>query len=316
MQQFLKTKEVRYNVIFHSAFKALIVFQLLMESPKTLDQLCEALKKTPYIKPTISKDTLRVYINSFKIAGCNVVKKLTKEKRREYAYFIEDNPFRPIISEDQTKKLFDIYDIIMYNMSFEELLNIDLLFQKFKTCLKNEYFTELYEKHSLLKNMDFEMLRTLEQCCKDKSIVTVLYNSPRSGLKEIPILAHKMKIQNYKLYIEGFGMEYKEYAIFLLSRIEKITNIIPAAEINVPQDNVINVICEFYDLATPLDDNETLVDSTAQSRIILHKTTNKLLSVQRFLQLADSCKILEPNEFREEFINALKSARGIYENGK
>ncbi|MCM1010514.1 MAG: hypothetical protein NC390_06530 [Fusobacterium sp.] len=314
MQQFLKTKEVRYNVIFHSAFKALIVFQLLMESPKTLDQLCEALKKTPYIKPTISKDTLRVYINSFKVAGCNVVKKLTKEKRREYAYFIEDNPFRPIISEAQTKKLFEIYDIIMYNMTFEELLNVDLLFQKFNHCLKNEYFAELYEKHSLLKEMDFEMLRTLEQCCKENSLVTVLYNSPRSGLKEIPIVAHKMKVQNYKLYIEGFGLEYKEEAIFLVNRIAKITNIVPSEEVNLPQDNAINVICEFYDTQTPLEDNETVVDTDTRIRTVIHKTTNKLLSIQRFLQLADSCKILEPVEFREEFINALKSAKGNYED--
>lgn len=316
MQQFLKTKEVSYNVIFHSAFKALIVFQLLMESPKTLDQLCEALKKTPYIKPTISKDTLRVYINSFKIAGCNVVKKLTKEKRREYAYFIEENPFRPIISEEQATKLFDIYDIIMYNMSFEELLNVDLLFQKFNLCLKSAYFTELYEKHSLLKDLKFDLLRTLEQCCKDNSLVTVLYKSPRSGFKEIPIVAHKMKIQNDKLYLEGFGMEYKEEAIFLLNRIEKITNIVPAEEINLLKDNAFNIVCEFYDPQTQLEDNETVIDAGINTRTVLHKATNKLLSIQRFLQLADSCKILEPLEFRTEFINALKAAKGIYEDGK
>lgn len=316
MQQFFKTKEVSYNAIFHSAFKALIVFQLLMESPKTLDQLCEALKKSPYIKTTISKDTLRVYINSFKIAGCNVVKKLTKEKRREYAYFIEDNPFRPAISQIQAQKLFDIYDIIMYNMPFEDLLNTDLLFRKFKECFKNDYFEKLYAQNSIIKDMDFELLRTLEQCCKENSLVTVLYKSPRSGFKEISIIAHKMKFQNYKLYLEGFGMEYKEEAIFLINRIEKITNIIPAEQISMPEDIYINVLCEFYDPQITLLECETLLDEAPNYRKISHKTTNKLLSIQRFLQLADSCKIMGPLDFRQEFITVLKAAQGIYEDGK
>lgn len=316
MQQFLKTKEVSYNAIFHSAFKALIVFQLLMESPKTLDQLCDALKKSPYIKSNISKDTLRVYINSFKIAGCNVVKKLTKEKRREYAYFIEDNPFRPAISELQTQLLFNIYDMVMYNMSFEDLLNTDLLFRKFNECFKNDYFAKLYTQNSIIKDMDFELLRTLEQCCKEKALVTVLYNSPHSGLKEIEIIAHKMNFQNYKLYLEGFGMEYKEEAIFLINRIKKITNIIPPEQISMPEDIYINVICEIYDPQITLLECETLIEEAPKYRKIIHKTTNRLLSIQRFLQLADGCKILEPVDFKLEFIAALKAAQGVYENGK
>ena len=316
MQQYYKTKEVSYNAIFYSAFKALIVFELLMQSPKTLDQLCETLIKMPYIKSKISKDTLRVYINSFKIAGCKVEKKLTGEKHREYAYFIEENPFRPNVTEFQSKKLFDIYDTIMYNLPFEELLKIDLLFRKFKQSFKNAFFDEQYSKHSLLKDFDIDMLATLEQCCKENALVTVLYKSPRSGLKEIPIIAHNMKIQSEKLYIEGFGMEYKQEAIFLISRIIKITNIVPGENISLPQENILEVICEFYDPEIELTPNETLILQNGSTRTILHKTDNKVLSNHRFLQLANYCKILEPEEYRNEFITALKTVKGLYENGK
>lgn len=316
MQQYYKTKEVSYNAIFYSAFKALIVFELLMQSPKTLDQLCETLIKMPYIKSKISKDTLRVYINSFKIAGCKVEKKLTGEKHREYAYFIEENPFRPNVTEFQCKKLFDIYDTIMYNLPFEELLKIDLLFRKFKQSFKNTFFDEQYSKHSLLKDFDIDMLATLEQCCKENALVTVLYKSPRSGLKEIPIIAHNIKIQSEKLYIEGFGMEYKQEAIFLISRIIKITNIVPGENISLPQENILEVICEFYDPEIELTPNETLILQNGSTRTILHKTDNKVLSNHRFLQLANYCKILEPEEYRNEFITALKTVKGLYENGK
>lgn len=316
MRQILSTKEVSYNAIFYSAFKALIVFELLLESPKTLEQISDFLVKRPYIKSTISKDTLRVYINSFKKAGCNVERTLTGEKRREYAYYIPDNPFRPVISKTQTKQLFDIYDMIMYNMPFETLLNFDLLIRKFDTCFKDEAFHKQYEEHSLLKAFDVELLRELEQCCKDNSLVTVLYNSPRSGFKEIPIIAHKMKIQNYKLYLEGFGKEYNQEGIFLVSRITKITNIISGENVELPNDNFLEIICEFYNPQIQLAENETVISETGSTRLVKHITTNKVLTNHRFLQLADNCKILEPECYQKEFITLLKSAKEVYANGK
>ena len=312
MRQYLYTKDVSYNAIFYSAFKALIVFELLLSSPRTLDQISDFLAKLPYIKANISKDTLRVYINTFKNAGCKIEKKLTGEQRREYSYFIPDNPFRPVISAIQAQMLFDIYDIIMYNMPFEELLKVEILIKKLNSCFKDKTFHELYNSHSILKDFDINVLKELAQCCKENDMVTVLYNSPRSGFKEISIIAHNMKIQNYKLYLEGFGMEYKEEAIFLLSRIVKITNIIPGAEVKAPTDNSFVITFELYNPEENLAENETVISQSGNTRTVKHTTNNRILSTQRFLQLADSCKILEPANFKQEFISALKAAKEVY----
>ncbi len=312
MRQYINTKEVSYSAIFYSAFKALIVFDMLLQSPKTLDEISDYLSKLPYIKSKLSKDSLRVYINTFKNAGCNVEKKLTKAKRREYAYFIPENPFRPTINELQAKKLFEIYEFIMYNLPFEELLNADLLLRKFDYHVNNVAFHELYLEHSLLKNFDLNLLKQLEQCCKENALVTVLYNSPRSGFKEIPIIAYKMKVQNYKLYLEGFGMEYKTEGIFLMDRIIKITDIIPGEEVEMPQENFFDIIFELYDPTAELMECEEIISEIGDIRTVKHRTSNKVLTTHRFLQLADSCKILEPVEYRDEFIAALKSAREVY----
>lgn len=312
MRQYLITKEVSYNAIFYSAFKALIVFDMLLQSPKTLDQISDFLTKLPYIKSTISKDSLRVYINTFRNAGCNVKKELTKAKRREYAYYIPENPFKLTVSELQAKKLFEIYEFIMYNLPFEELLNVDLLFRKINDNSKDEIFYNLYEKHSLLKDFDTELLMELEQCCKENALVTVLYNSPRSGFKEIPIIAYKMKVQNYKLYLEGFGMEYKTEGIFLMDRIIKITNIIPGEEVEMPQENFFDIIFELYDPTAELTECEEVISEKGEIRTVRHRTSNKVLTTHRFLQLSNSCKILEPAEFKNEFIATLKSAKEGY----
>lgn len=317
MRQFLNTKEVSYNAIFYSAFKALILFELLLDSPKTLEQISDFFSQLPYIKSKISKDTLRVYINTFKNAGCNVEKKLTKAKRREYAYYIPDNPFRPTISKNQVRRLFELYDFIMYNLPFEELLNIELLLKKIDIYFKDKIFFEFYEKHSLLKDFDVKLLEDLNQCCKENALVTVLYESPRSGFKEIPIIAYRMKVQNYKLYLEGFGMEYKQEAIFLVNRISQITNVVPGEEIELPEEKLLTIVFELYDPNVVLSEcEEVLSERNGDIRIVKHKTNNKVLTIHRFLQLGDACKILEPTEFKEEFISALKSAREVYLNGE
>ena len=316
MRQYINTKEVSYNAIFYSAFKALVVFNLLLDSPKTLDQISDFLSNLPHIKSKLSKDSLRVYINTFKKAGCTVEKKLTKAKRREYAYFIPENPFRPTINKIQAKKLFEIYEFIMYNLPFEELLNTDLLLQKFDFHFKDESFHELYLQQSLLKNFDLNLLKQLEQCCQENALVTVLYNSPRSGFKEIPIIAYKMRVHNYKLYLEGFGMEYKTEGIFLMDRILKITNIIPGEEVEMPQENFFDIIFELYDPTAEIMECEEIISENNDVRTVKHRTSNKVLTTHRFLQLADSCKILGPVEYKNEFIAALKSAREVYLYGE
>lgn len=315
MWQNLNAKEMSYNAIFLSAFKTFIVFKLLLESPKTLEQISEILNEIPYIKSNLSKDTLRVYINTFRNAGCYVEKTLTKEKHREYAYFIPDNPFKPKISVNQAKRLFDIYDMILYNAPFRDILNLEMLINKFNNCFQDETFQNLYEEHSILKEFDIDLLNQLEQCCEEKSLVTVLYNSPRSGFKEIPIIAHQMKIQNYKLYLEGFGLEYKQEAIFLLNRIEKITNIVPSEDIKLPEECFFDIIFELYDSNIPLEDCEELLYENNGIRTIKHRTSNKVLTTQRFLQLANSCKILEPDDYKKEFIAQLKAMKEVYNYG-
>ncbi len=315
MLKVLEKKDVSYNAIFLSAFKALIVFELLLDGPKTMDEICQFLSSLPYFKSNVSKDTIRIYINSFKIAGCVVEKKLTGQKRRQYAYHIPENPFKPTITKRQAQRLFDIYDIIMYNFPFDEFLKIDSLIRKFDKSFKDENFHELYEKHSIIKDFDIEILNELENCCKENALVTILYNSPRSGKKEIPVIAHKMLVQNYKLYLEGFGKEYNQEGIFLVSRIEKIIDVIPGEHVEMPNANCLEIIYELYNPQIELQANEEIISQNALTRKIKHTTTNKVLSNHRFLELADNCKIIEPAEYRAEFINILKCTKEMYSYG-
>ncbi len=311
-----KATQIRYNAIFHSVFKALLVFEMLLEGPITLDEIQRKLSEYKNFKSDISKDSIRVYINSFKSVGCTVKRQLTKEKRRQYVHFIPDNPFRPSISATQIDQFFNIYDIIMYNETFENFLQFHQLTKTLDECFKNDDFHEKFLKHSLIENLDFQLLKDLNKCCQNKELVTVLYSSPRSKEKEIPIIAHNMVFQNYKLYLAGFGKEYNQDAIFLTDRIIKITNREPVDDKESNPNNKFEIVFELYNPSTELLENEEIISQTETTRTVLHKTTNKILSTQRFMQLASTCKIISPQEYKEFFISHLKSTAKVYTNGK
>lgn len=315
MLKISESSNLSYNSIFQSAFKALIVFELILESPKTLKEISDYLNKLPYLKNKVSIDSIRTYINSFKTAGCNVERKINKGQKREYTYHIASSPFCPTISDSLAKHLFDIYDIVMYNLPFPDLLRVDRFLKKFVEESKSAFFAELYEKHSCIKNFNDDLLKELQNCCEENSLVTVLYESPRSGKKEIDIIAHNMKIQNYKLYLEGFGMEYKQEAIFLVSRISKITNIVPSENIELPKENFFDITFELYNPEVELLAQEELIAEKSGVRIVKHTSSNKVLTMHRFLQLEESAKILSPKDFRAEFIKMLRATREVYANG-
>ncbi len=65
------------NWISLTAYRTLFVLKLLIEKPRTLDELVKELKSNKITEKSISKDTVRITINTLKTSGC-VFKRTTK----------------------------------------------------------------------------------------------------------------------------------------------------------------------------------------------------------------------------------------------
>ena len=50
MKEYFKTNTVTYNLISFTGFKALILFTLLMESPKSYEEVCDFFLNHPHLK--------------------------------------------------------------------------------------------------------------------------------------------------------------------------------------------------------------------------------------------------------------------------
>ena len=224
MKHFLTDNTVTYNLMSFTGFKALVMFSLLIESPKSYDEIQKYLSKYEFLPDTISVDTMRVYITSLKRIGCTI----KREKINNISkYSIVSHPFELSFSNEQIQSVLKVYKNIIKNISVMELVQLENFFEKLTKYINNKNFKELFLKASVLKEIDKNIINDLIECCDKKEQITVLYNSPNSGHKTIDILTDKLEYNNGKIYLYGTGLEYMEYASFLVSRILKIKKVQP-----------------------------------------------------------------------------------------
>lgn len=309
MKQFIKDQKVTYNLMSYTGYKALVVFALLLESPKTFNEICEYFCQHPYLREKISIDTFRVYMNSLRRIGCEI--KRFRDENKESRYVIIKHPFELNINPEQQQSILKVLKSIVKNVKINELLALKSFFEKINYYIDNEDFINEIKKITMLKDINTEILKTLLDCCEKKEQIILSYNSPNSGSKDIEIIADKISISNNKIYLYGTGLEYKQYANFAVSRITKIKEI--KADKTIPYNlEEIEVVYKLNSTNINLSQNETLIEQDKNYSIIKVVTSNRFLLKQKFLELGPKCIILEPEDFKNEFVTLLNDMKAGY----
>ena len=294
-----------------TGYKALLLFSLLAESPKSYDEICNYFFNHPYLREKISIDTLRVYINSLKRIGCEVKRFRGEDKISRYV--ITAHPFELKMSEEEMQSVIKTYKSLVKNINVNELLSLEKFFEKIGKYIKSDKFINEIKNISPLKDINREILEELLYCCEKKNQIVIEYNSPNSGIKAIEILTDKIDISNGKVYLYGTGFEYMEYGIFLVSRIKGIKEI--KLSKTIPEN--LKTICITYELTCnpenlSLDRNEKLIKSDTNKATIELTTSNEFLAKQKFLEYGPTCKIISPENFRNDFITLLNNMKAGY----
>lgn len=309
MKQFIKDQKVTYNLMSYTGYKALVVFALLLESPKTFNEICEYFCQHPYLREKISIDTFRVYMNSLRRIGCEI--KRFRDENKESRYVIIKHPFELNINPEQQQSILKVLKSIVKNVKINELLALKSFFEKINYYIDNEDFINEIKKITMLKDINTEILKTLLECCEKKDQIILTYNSPNSGSKDIEIIADKISISNNKIYLYGTGLEYKQYANFAVSRITQIKEI--KADKTIPYNlEEIEVVYKLNSTNINLSQNETLIEQDKNYSIIKVVTSNRFLLKQKFLELGPKCIILEPEDFKNEFVTLLNDMKAGY----
>ena len=311
MKEFAKTQKVTYNLMSFTGFKSLLIFSLLIEGPKSYEDISNYLFNHPYLREKISIDTLRVYINSLKRIGCEV--KRVRGEDKVSRYVITKHPFELKLTPEQIQMVIKVYKNIVKNMDVKEIVAMEHFLEKIGGYIQNDEFIGDIRKISMLKDIDIKLLEDLIDCCDKKEQIIISYNSPNSGEKDIELTADKIEISNSKIYLCGTGFEYKEYGSFLVSRINKIKEI----KLNKTTPDNLKNFKIVYELECPADkiqlnDNEKIIKKQKNKTIIEMNTSNDFLARQRLLEYGPLCTILEPESFKNEFITLLNDMKAGY----
>ncbi len=312
MKQFITNNKVTYNLMSFTGYKALIIFTLLLEGPTSYEDVCNNFIQNRYIKEKISIDTLRVYINSFKRLGCDVKRSRGEDKISRYQ--ILSHPFELKITDAEIQSILKVYRNIVKSISVEEIYFLENFLEKIGEKIKNEEFTDAVNKISILKEVDKKLIGELLECCKRKEQIVISYRSPNSGTKDIEIIVDKLDVSSGKIYLYGTGLEYMEYGSFLVSRIEMIKSI--KAESVIPESIKETIVT--YELQTlnfqrpDIDKNEEIIACSDNKFTIRTKISNTFLLKQKLLEYGPACKVIEPEDFKNEFINLLKDMKAGY----
>ncbi len=310
MKEFIKSNRVTYNLMSFTAFKTLLIFSLLLEAPRSYDDIIDYFKKHDYINETISVDTARVYINSLRMAGC-VIEKTTRAEGSKFV--LVSHPFELKIQPEQIKAFMKIYKTIIKNISIEELIMLENFLRKLSSCIKSDDFKSSLIKASPLADFDTKLLEDLLACCAKKNQIVLEYNSPRSGIKTIELICEKLDFDNNKLYLYGTGIDYNQETYLQTKRIIKIREIKlhKSENLDIKEIKVLfEVNADVQELQ--LKDNEKLVSINNGKPLIEAKSSNKFILKQRVLSFGSCCRVLEPTDFRNDIIRTLKNMRAEY----
>lgn len=315
MQEFLINNTVNCNLMSLTGYRTLVILRALMESPKTNDEINDYLFNDQYIKEKFSSDTLRIYINSLRRIGCEIT---SANKSNNKKYVLVSHPFDYDISKSQIKALSKVYKNFYDKIEVKEVINVENFFRKLSNSVKNENTRDLLNNISMLKGVNKDILNDLLIHCKNKNQITILYNSPQSGKKEIELIADKLSFKANKLserlYLWGDNLTHKEYSYFALDRILKICSInISKSKEDFSTTQVIYELYGHNDSYIP-SSNEKILRKAENKLTIEITSKNEFNLMQKFLYMAGDCKIIEPEDFKTKLLEKLKKMEKSYEN--
>ena len=309
MKEFMKTKKVTYNLMSFTGFKSMLLLSYLMEAPHSYEEIKKYFMENEFIHESISIDTLRVYINSLERLGCEIKR---GKKAEGSKYRLIKHPFELKITDTQIKSLIKVFKSLTKTIDVEDLLSVTNFFEKISQGITNPDLKLTLENISPLKKLNPKILEILINACRRNDELTILYNSPASGAKEIDVLAEKLTVANNKVYLKGISPQYKDTKVsFLVSRIMEPPVIKLVKTIRQDIEPLI-IGCEIYDTNLPLKENEKVISQDDEKRMVEITSDNKFLTLQRILSMGSSCKVLYPETFKDEIYSTLKKMKEEY----
>lgn len=295
-----------------TGYRTLLILKLLMQKERTLDELVELIKADIVVQKSISKDTVRVAINTLRKIGCEIPR---PSRTNQYKYELVSHPFVFVVSDEQFNALLRLKEILCEKYSWDKVLLINDLYSKIFSLTKNQSQIEYVENSKSLACVDRGLLIELTNKNLINKKIEIEYNSVKYGKEILEVVPLKFTFENGKLYLVCYNFKYQHNSILNVERILKLVsvNLSETYENNTSYEVVYKLENEAFKIFE-LKDNEEIIEKTKDSITVKAVVLNEFLFVQRILLFATDVQLISPSSFKQKILDKLKLLKRGYEN--
>ena len=307
---FKKAEKEDLSQISLTGLRSLVMLGLLIQEPRSLEDIRNAFMEFNIMEGSNSDDILRIDLNTLKMMGCEISR---ADHRTNNKFVLLNHPFKIDITQEEFNVLKRAFNKIKENADISALIRFDSLFKKISEHLCDNDIKEQFFGLSVLKNYSLDIINELRFACKKKYEIKLIYREPiRKQEVEKEIIADKVALKNDKLYFYGVDKNTKQSVYLNIKRILKILS----QKKNNDNITVEPVTIKFFVTEfgySGLEDCETILSGDiAEGFIVEGKYYNEFYAIQRILSFGSKCKVLEPTDFKNKVLEILKKMRDVY----
>lgn len=309
-------KEPKEASISKTGYRALLLFRLLLESPKTRDEIIEIFTKDPFIGKDLSKDTITNTANALRDCGCLIAR---PNMRTDFRYVLSDHPFAIKISKRHGQYLQNLRKSIISYGEWEKIEQLNRLYIKIAEFAQDTETRDMLLYNRPLKDIDDEILRDVVRYAKSKKTVNFSYNSPKNGIEDLKFIPDFIQFENDKLYVWGYSFKYDNIGYLRIDKIKSV-NIISFEKNDKIFEEYRNKITKatysLHDYCAQIfveSEHEKIIKKT-KSKILVEATVySEFNFLQKILSYGPDCALHEPQDLRTKFIDMVKNLRAAYD---
>ncbi len=296
-----KTKKFWISI---TGYRTLLILKSLMVRSYTIDELVEILKNDSITSKAVSKDTVRIAINTLKSVGCEI---LRPNKANNYKYQLIKHPFSLKISDKELKTFTILRDKIAEEIKYNDVFILNDLYDKLISLTLNEEQIDYVNNTQPLQKINKKILTELTNPNVIGRKVQIKYLSPNFGEEDIEVIPQKITYESGKIYLRCYIFKYEKNSLLNVERILKISSI---DMFNIYDKNSLyEVIYEVFGNSASTfkpQKNERIISQKDSSIKIETIVDNEFLFIQRLLLFGADFKIVSPDFFREKLIDKIK----------
>ena len=158
-----------------TGMRSLVLLGLLIQAPRSLEEIRVAFINFNIMENSNSDDILRIDLNTLRAMGCEISR---SSQKTDHKYVLIKHPYSLKLDKDEIDVLKRAFKKIKNKTDIETLILYDELFKKISTCLADSESKERVLGLCAMKSHNIERIRQFNDACKEKKILTLRYNSP------------------------------------------------------------------------------------------------------------------------------------------